>query len=212
MTTKTIATLATLIIVVTFSSHCMAGQFYGELSLDLNPSDASGETRLLHENFGFEDSKGLRWQANKGDLTNGASIPPLLQPIVGDPFDKLFIRGAVIHDRYCDKDHLHNVRPWRDTHRMFYDALLTAGVPKLKAKIMYYAVYTFGPRWDKLSKGVPCGRNCINATPDYNDFYRPDSYAAPASAAELTEATSKIESMSDSRHPNDEFLLYSVTQ
>jgi lysozyme family protein len=30
---------------------------------------------------------------------------------------------------------------------MFHDAMLCSGVPSLKARIMYYAVYRFGPRW-----------------------------------------------------------------
>lgn len=31
---------------------------------------------------------------------------------------------------------------------MFYDAMRCGGVGKKKGKIMYYAVYKFGPRWD----------------------------------------------------------------
>ena len=38
-------------------------------------------------------------------------------------------------------------RPWRDVHRMFYEACRCGGVAAVTAKMMYYAVFHFGPRW-----------------------------------------------------------------
>lgn len=201
-----------------------AGEFFGKLGFVPNPADQSGRTQLLEADFGFEDANGLRWQASKGDVTDGASIPSLLQPIVGGRWNPAFLPAAVIHDHYCDKNH--HVREWRQTHRVFYDALLTSSVGRVKAKAMYYAVYTFGPRWDKLSRGVPCGENCINSTAQYNEFFRPASYDNPANQAEIKQAESEIEAldaaegisldqierMSDARHANDMFLRFSVTR
>jgi hypothetical protein len=37
---------------------------------------------------------------------------------------------------------------------MFYEAMLTSHVPTAKAKVMYAAVYHFGPRWDLSVMGV----------------------------------------------------------
>ena len=216
--------LVLLLALLLSATNGWGGQFYGELGLDPNPADASGRTRILHANFGFEDADGLRWRANKGDITDGASIPGIFVPFIGDPFDDRFVKAAVIHDRYCDRKH--NVRPWRNTHRMFYDALLAAGVPTGRAKVMYYAVYTFGPRWDKLSKGAPCGLHCTNMQPEFNEVHRGDTYDDASHADELAAATAEIEerengegitldqieAMSDARHPDDIFLKFSITQ
>src|SRR5688572_20846801 len=87
-----------------------AGQFSGPLLLDPNPADQSGKTKLVRENFAFDDANGLRWMAGKGDVTDGASIPRLFQPIVGGAFNESYIRAAVIHDHYCDPRH--HVRSW----------------------------------------------------------------------------------------------------
>ena len=38
---------------------------------------------------------------------------------------------------------------------MFYDAMITSGVEPLQAKIMYYAVFRFGPRWEERRIMVP---------------------------------------------------------
>jgi hypothetical protein len=51
------------------------------------------------------------------------------------------------HDHYCYKEN--HVRGWRQTHKAFYYALNTLGVPALKAKIMYAAVYLGGPEMAK---------------------------------------------------------------
>lgn len=37
---------------------------------------------------------------------------------------------------------------WEDVHLMFYQACRCGGVGETKAKVMYYAVYNFGPRWE----------------------------------------------------------------
>lgn len=131
-------------------------------TLELLPAGCEKTPRCqLGQEFGFVDATGLGWQARKGLLTDGASIPPWAQPLVGGPFEKAFIKAAIIHDHYCDR----RVRPWRQTHRVFYDALLKSDVPKGKAGIMYFAVMVGGPKWAKLIKGKPCpvGMGCINS-------------------------------------------------
>jgi len=42
---------------------------------------------------------------------------------------------------------------------MFYEACRCADAPLIKSKIMYYAVYHFGPRWQ------PAGRGFRDETP-----------------------------------------------
>lgn len=142
-----------------FAPAAMAG-FTGTLELKPSGCQAAGHC-TLGADFGFVDSKGRGWQAAKGLLTDGASIPPWAQKIVGEPFEESYIKAAVIHDHYCNR----RVRSWRETHRVFYEGLLASGVSKSKAGIMYYAVLIGGPKWVKLIKGKPCpvGMGCINS-------------------------------------------------
>lgn len=124
-------------------------RFVGELDLlDLDPQ---GVRFTLAQPFGYIDPSGTRWQAEKGLVTDGASIPWPLWSIVGAPFTGPYRRAAVIHDFYCDRKY----RAWEKVHRVFYDAMITGGVDPLKAKLMYYAVWRFGPRWS-VSQIVPC--------------------------------------------------------
>ena len=137
--------------------------FIGELILEANPADPSGRTKVVADDLYFVDPAGLVWRADKGDVTDGASIPAILQPFIGQAFDRAFLSAAVIHDRYTIK--IHRVRSWQATALMFYQALVVRGVDAIKAKTMYYAVYTFGPHWGELAAGMYCGKNCINALP-----------------------------------------------
>jgi hypothetical protein len=49
----------------------------------------------------------------------------------------------VFHDVACDQ----RTARWQDVHTMFYTGMRCSGVDEEKAKIMYAAVYRFGPRW-----------------------------------------------------------------
>jgi hypothetical protein len=112
----------------------------------------------LLESFSFWDQAGEEWRAHKGHRTDGASIPRALWPIVGSPFTDLYVNAAIIHDVYCDL----KSRDWRKVHRTFYDAMIADGVTPIKAKIMYFAVYRFGPKWiDNFRESCPEGAKCI---------------------------------------------------
>ena len=152
---------------VFFIAHEASGQhlsscsscFVGELQLSENPGDPTGKTEILGSDFYFIDRTKIVWKAGKGDITDGASIPELFQPIIGGPWELDYLPAAVMHDHYTNKEHI--VRPWRTTDRMFFQAMLVRHVDVIKAKLMYYAVYIFGPHWDHLKKGIPCGPNCV---------------------------------------------------
>lgn len=132
-------------------------QFEGELQLEPLGCEATGKCRLV-QGLRFTDGKKLDWEAAAGLVTDGASIPGIFQPLVGKPFERTFLKAAVIHDHYCDR----HVRPWRQTHVMFYEALLAGGVDRAKAKTMYFAVLVGGPKWIKVIPGNKCKGNCIN--------------------------------------------------
>lgn len=148
---------AVIIVSCSLAAGAAAGTFEG--TLEFTDKDCHKVAKcVLKSPFGFVDSNGLGWQAPANQWTNGASIPPKLQPYFGSPFDADLIRAAVIHDHYCDR----YVRSWLDTHWVFYDALLTSGVVPDRAELMYVGVLIGGPKWIWLVEGKPCpvGRSC----------------------------------------------------
>ena len=147
--------VAASILISVFSGPANA-EFSGAFELGPSGCEAKGECTLTYD-LNYVDANGVGWQAAAKDKTDGASIPAWAQPFIGNPFDKSYIKAAIMHDHYCDR----HVRSWRATHRVFYDALLELGVEPAKAKLMYYAVYLAGPKWVTLIPGKPCGDNCL---------------------------------------------------
>lgn len=169
--------------------------FIGNVRLRLNVSDPSGRTKVLEDDLYFIDPNGLIWKADKDDVTDGATIPGLLQLIVGNAFENDFLPAAIIHDHYTTKSHY--VRTWEATALMFYQAMVVKGVSAIKAKTMYYAVYTFGPHWGYLVAGRPCGHGCINSAPDpaktdQQFMFRPSDYDTATRKPELDAVESAI--------------------
>lgn len=167
-----------------------AAQFSGKFELGPPGCEDKGLCTLTYD-LRFKDPKGVEWLAAAKDQTDGASIPTWAQSFIGKPFEKLFIKAAVIHDHYCER----HVRPWRATHRVFYDGLIDQGVDAAKAKLMYYAVYLGGPKWVDLIPGKSCGKNCLfqfetgvagqsNAV-KASIMTRPATYGQPGFVAEL---------------------------
>lgn len=88
------------------------------------------------------------WPVPSGTIADGASIPQPFWSLIGGPLEGRYRNASIVHDHYC----VTRNRPWRDVHRMFYEAMLAGGVGQFKAKIMYYAVYRFGPRWSSAEE------------------------------------------------------------
>ena len=158
-------------------------EFVGDLELLPPGCEKTGICRLGKE-LGFIDPNKIGWLADKDLMTDGASIPPWAQRFVGGPFEKDYIRAAVIHDHFCDR----HVRPWRQTHRVFYDALIESGVSKKMANILYFAVMVGGPKWTKVIKGKPCalGMSCINNVPNVAELPGAQLTLSPTTETLLT--------------------------
>jgi len=136
--------------------------------LDLNQTDSAAvgrDMRVLRalEYFGPD---GQRWSVPEGVTVNGASIPPPFWSIIGSPFTGRYRAASVVHDYYCDKSGLDPVdgkrRTASDVHKMFHDAMLTAGVSAPRAQAMYRAVQACGPRWDPttgVKQRAHCGKD-----------------------------------------------------
>jgi hypothetical protein len=133
------------LLVSTLSSVSLAqswGEFIGKVVVEWLPD---GRNMKLMESFAYVDPHGQRWNAPAGSVVNGASIPQFAWSIIGGPFEGKYRDASVIHDVACrSKD-----RPWQDVHEAFYTAMLASGVEALRAKVMYAAVYHFGPRWGR---------------------------------------------------------------
>ena len=106
------------------------------------------------EPVNFIDGSRFRWVAPTGTQTDGASIPPVFIPIVGQPTSPEFANAAAVHDAYCgignENGATYQTAPWYQVHVMFYDALRAGGVPEIKAKTMFAAVWLGGPRWSRV--------------------------------------------------------------
>lgn len=145
----------------------------------------------------YTDPRNVVWESSvwhnsnqQSGTTDGASIPLWAQPIIGLPYDSQYLKAAIIHDHYCYKEN--HVRPWRATHRMFYDALIDLGIPTAKAKAMYFAVYLAGPKWVELVPGEPCGNNCIKNFSLTEERVDSNSYDNPIFQDEIVRIYSRL--------------------
>jgi hypothetical protein len=122
------------------------GHFLGKVKTQWQDD---GRTMTLLDDFGYVDPGKVAWKAPKGHKIDGASIPPVFWSFIGGPFEGKYRNASVVHDYECDMKQ----RPWRAVHRMFYNASRCGGVEETKAKVLYAAVYHFGPRWG-AGKGI----------------------------------------------------------
>ncbi len=136
------------------SSHAENfGAFLDELNTKWLPG---GRDMELLSDYRYRDPGDVIWTAKAGATVNGASIPPSLWSVIGSPFVGLYRNASVVHDYYCD----HHLRDWKATHRAFYFAMRASGVSDVQAKIMYFAVYAFGPRWQETVRHS-VSRTCV---------------------------------------------------
>ncbi len=114
------------------------------VGLWLEDPNSPDRQMLLMENFAFIDASGKKWEAPKGSKVDGASIPSVFwNKYIGPPFVGDYRRASVVHDVACEL----KTEPHRAVHRMFYEACVVGGVTETKAKMMYFTVRKFGPKW-----------------------------------------------------------------
>ena len=117
------------------------GRFEGRVLAVWNQD---GRDMTLEEDFAYLDRRRKKWHAPKGSVVNGASIPQAFWTVIGGPFEGRYRNASVTHDVACVEQR----ERWEDVHLMFYEACRCGGVDERKAKLLYYAVYRFGPRWE----------------------------------------------------------------
>lgn len=123
------------------------GRFDGELDVRMLND---GRICELLSDYAFIRLDDSRWHVPAGTKVDGASIPPPFWSLIGGPFEGKYRNASVVHDHYCETKE----RPWDDTHRVFYEGMRAMGVAAVKAKVMYYAVYRFGPRWPDAERPI----------------------------------------------------------
>lgn len=109
---------------------------------------ADGRNMRLTADFAYVDPRRKRWLSPKDSVVNGASIPWIFWSVIGGPFEGQYRNASVLHDVACEQ--MHNA--WQNVHLMFYEACRCGGVAESRAKLMYWAVYHFGPRWRLVSE------------------------------------------------------------
>lgn len=125
------------------------GKFDSKVKAEWLDAPDNRKMKLLSD-FIYTDAKGKDWVARENAIIDGASIPPCLWSIIGSPFEGGYRNASVVHDTACFDNQRHGRETWEDVHMMFYEACRCGGVSKTKAKLMYWGVYHFGPRWEVL--------------------------------------------------------------
>ena len=120
------------------------GHYVGEVEVRWLRHDGDDRNMQLLADFAYVDQHGRRWDARKGSVVNGASIPGVLWSSVGSPYTGDYRRATVLHDVACDEKKAGH----EDVHRMFYNAMRADGVGWTRGNMMYQAVKQFGPKWN----------------------------------------------------------------
>lgn len=104
--------------------------------------------------FSFIDRHGVEWSALPGLVSDGATIPRLVWPLIGGPFEGDHRRAAILHDAaYASQD-----RPrWR-ADAMFFAAMRCDGEALADSIVMYLAVRLFGWHAWKSDKKIKEGK------------------------------------------------------
>ncbi len=158
------------------------GRFNGNPKADLLDD---GRALKLLEDFIYLDPRDKAWLAKKEAVVDGASIPRIFWTLVGGPLEGKYRNASVVHDTACDE----KKEKWEDVHFMFYEACRCGGMDEYEAKVLYWAVYHGGPRWDLVREA----RQEIRVGPDGRKFSyratvtrgsRPQARAGDAAHAE----------------------------
>ena len=87
----------------------------------------------------IEDITKTYYQVEKDYKFDGSSIPRLFWRLIGCPHTPKYLPAAIIHDWFCDYPEKVNYdRKRADT--IFKELLISCGVSKLKAEIMFLCV------------------------------------------------------------------------
>jgi Protein of unknown function (DUF1353) len=176
------------------------GEFLAPPQVELQ--DNGRDLRLLKE-FTYVDPDKKTWVAPKDSVVDGASIPQVFWSIAGGPLEGTYRNASIVHDVECDRKQ----EPSEDVHYMFYEACRCGGLPDNKAKVLYWAVYHFGPHW-KIEHEV---KSEVKTRPDGTKYTVAIDVKVPVPTVEVIapadeETARKIQKIIDERNPSIEDL------
>lgn len=98
--------------------------------------------------FAYTRASGGRVTVPAGFECDGASIPRVLWPLSGGPFEGRHRSAALIHDYLyaCGRDGKPECSR-KEADQTFYEAQRACGCSAVSARTKYLAVRAFGPRW-----------------------------------------------------------------
>jgi hypothetical protein len=123
------------------------GSFSGNPKTEWLSELGDDRNMCLLEDFWYTDPQGRRWNAPKGSITNGASIPRTLWSSIGSPFTGNYRRASIIHDIAL---RTHSILR-DDTDTMFYFACLAGGCMLMESKLLYAGVRV--GTWASVTRG-----------------------------------------------------------
>lgn len=97
----------------------------------INKLDVCFNVNYLGTSYVIEIPRGYRW--------DGSTIPRIFWRLIGSKDDPQFLNASLVHDKICENKNLVNYDRQLSS-MIFREILITSGVPKVKAYIMYYAV------------------------------------------------------------------------
>lgn len=116
--------------------------------------EGGGQKMRLLDSIKFTDAESNEWEAPIEAEIEATSLSPTLQTLFGAPFEAKNRKAALLHQYFVRA----RTQPWKETHRMYYEASRSLGVQEVDAKAMYMALYADGPRW-AVKKSL-CERAC----------------------------------------------------
>lgn len=121
------------------------GGFEGEVAVVLEPD---GRTVKVEHSFAYMRPNGQKITVEAGLTCDGASIPRILWPLAGGPFEGKHRAAAIVHDYLYSLGRAGTPLMTRaEADRCFYEAQRCCGVSAFSARSKYLAVRAFGPRW-----------------------------------------------------------------
>jgi hypothetical protein len=105
----------------------------------ISPVPKDSDEYELHHNY-VATACGYRITVMRGFVTDGASIPPVLWWIIGNPWNGLVLPAAIIHDALYQSEAL----PRAVADEVFYQLLRRRGVGRVKAWAMWAGVRAAG--------------------------------------------------------------------
>ena len=121
------------------------GRFHGQVVTIWLDSKGEDRRMKLHPDtdLSFQRASGEVLVAMPGLEFDGASVPVWAWPLIGSPFTGKYRKAAVIHDQLC-RDRKKSAK---EAHWCFREMLLSLGVGRFRARLMYLALIWAGSKW-----------------------------------------------------------------